>query len=97
MADVIADLVSQISIDGTQFQKGIGQVNRQLKTVQEELKTARSRFRQTGDATDFLGNKSQTLAGKLKLQQSRVDLLNREIGRASCREGMKKRVVIGSV
>ncbi|MBT2215831.1 phage tail tape measure protein [Virgibacillus dakarensis] len=75
--DVIADLVAQISLDGTQFQKGIGQVNRQLKTVQEELKTARSRFRQTGDSTDFLGNKSRTLSGKLKLQQERVKLLSR--------------------
>ncbi|MCG1029317.1 phage tail tape measure protein [Virgibacillus halodenitrificans] len=75
--DVIADLVAQISFDGTQFQKGMGQVNRQLKTVQEELKTARSRFRQTGDSTEFLGNKSKTLSGKLKLQQERVKLLTK--------------------
>jgi TP901 family phage tail tape measure protein len=75
--DVIADLVAQISIDGTKFDKGIGQVNRQLKTVQEELETARSQFRQTGDQADFLGNKSQTLSGKLKLQETRIDLLNK--------------------
>ncbi|MUV39480.1 Protein ORF73 [Lentibacillus sp. JNUCC-1] len=75
--DVIADLVAQISIDGTQFQKGMGQVNRQLKTVQEELKSARSRFRQTGDATDLLGNRQTALSGKLQLQKTRLDLLKR--------------------
>lgn len=75
--DVIADLVAQVSLDGTKFDKGIGQVNRQLKLVSEELKSAQSRFRQTGDSQDLLGSKSQTLSGKLKLQQARVDLLNK--------------------
>jgi TP901 family phage tail tape measure protein len=75
--DIIADLVAQISIDGTKFDKGMGQVNRQLKTVREELKTASSRFRQTGDNADFLASKTQTLSGKLKLQKTQVELLNK--------------------
>ncbi|MDC3412522.1 phage tail tape measure protein [Terrihalobacillus insolitus] len=75
--DVIADLVAQISLDGTKFTTGMGQVNRQLKTVQEELKTARSRFKQTGDSTDFLGTRSTALSNKLKLQKSSLNLLNK--------------------
>ena len=73
--EVIADLVAQISVDGTKFNKSMGQVNRQLKTVQEELKTARSRFKQTGDAEDLLGSRSKALTGKLKLQNSQVGML----------------------
>ncbi|TFJ92135.1 phage tail tape measure protein [Lentibacillus salicampi] len=75
--EVIADLVAQVSLDGAKFQQGMGKVNRELKTVQEELKTARSRFRRTGDSTDFLGRKSTALSSKIKLQKSQVDLLSR--------------------
>lgn len=75
--EVIADLVAQVSMDGTKFTTGMGKVSRQLRTVQEELKTARSRFKQTGDSTDFLGSKSQTLGSKLLLQKSKLDLLNK--------------------
>jgi TP901 family phage tail tape measure protein len=75
--EVIADLVAQVSMDGTKFTTGMGKVSRQLRTVQEELKTARSRFKQTGDSTDFLGNKSETLGNKLLLQKSKLDLLNK--------------------
>lgn len=75
--EVIADLVAQVSMDGTKFTTGMGKVSRQLRTVQEELKTARSRFNQTGDSADFLGSKSQTLASKLLLQKSKLDLLNK--------------------
>lgn len=75
--EVIADLVAQVSLDGTKFNQGMGKVSRELKTVQEELKTARSRFKQTGDSTDFLGSKSRSLSNKLRLQKSQVDLLGK--------------------
>ncbi|GGJ48448.1 phage tail tape measure protein [Virgibacillus salexigens] len=75
--DVIADLVAQVSLDGTNFQKGMGQVNRQLKTVGEELKTARSEFKRTGDEQKFLGDRSRALSKQLKLQETSVDKLTK--------------------
>lgn len=75
--DVIADLVAQVTIDGTKFQQGAGKINRGLKLVQEEFKTAQLRTQQFGESTDNLKNKSNILAKQLQLQKTSVDLLDK--------------------
>ncbi|UFT98085.1 phage tail tape measure protein [Radiobacillus kanasensis] len=75
--DVIADLVAQVSLDGTKFQQGAGKINRGLKLMQEEMKTAQQRTKLFGESTDNLKNKSQILGNQLKLQKTSVELLDK--------------------
>ncbi|WP_163526612.1 phage tail tape measure protein [Halobacillus ihumii] len=75
--DVIADLVAQVTLDGTKFQNGAGKINRGLKLMKEEMKTAQLRTRQFGESTENLENKSRILSNQLRLQKTSVELLDK--------------------
>lgn len=75
--EVIQELISRVSMDDTNFKKGINQVSRQLKTTRAELDNTSKKFRGMGDSTEYLQQKSKNLSNQLSLQNKRVDLLQK--------------------
>jgi len=77
MADIeVAGLVTKISIDDTQLNKSMAELDRKMKLVKSEFDKASSGVKDFGKSSDDLRNKADALNKQLELQGVNVAKLN---------------------
>ncbi|MNH99796.1 Chromosome partition protein Smc [compost metagenome] len=75
MAIIVGDLIARLNLDGSGYQKGVAEINRQTRLVQSQFDLASARLGNFGTGLDGLRLKSQTLSAQLSVQSGRVQLL----------------------
>lgn len=76
MSDELGKLIVKVNLDGSNFQKGVANLNRQMKLVETEFKASSALLSNFGKGTDGLKLKTDSLTKQIALQKSIVDELN---------------------
>jgi tape measure domain-containing protein len=71
----VDSLVVRVNLDGTGFQNGISNINRQLRVVQSEFQAAAAKIGDFGNSTEKLGLKADALSKQIELQKQKVAAL----------------------
>jgi SLT domain-containing protein/uncharacterized coiled-coil protein SlyX len=71
----LGNLIVNVGADGTNFSKDISAINRQLKTATTAMKAHVAAMKNTGNTTETLKAKFDTLNNVLSIQQKRTDAL----------------------
>lgn len=75
MAKELGKLVVRVDMDGTGFQNGISNLNRQMKVAQSEFQKASAKIGDFGKTTDGLKLKANSLNEQIGIQRQRVQAL----------------------
>lgn len=83
--DVLGELLVNVALDGTSFQKGVQGINQQLKLVQSDFRAAGSKIAGFGKSTKDLETKIGTLTKQIGLQNQKVGLYRDQIDKTVTR------------
>ncbi|WP_432408641.1 phage tail tape measure protein [Wukongibacter sp. M2B1] len=83
----LGSLHVNIGLNSQGFQKGITQVNKQMKLAQAEFKNASSKLKEFGTVTDLLKVKSEYLNKTVDLQSKKVEALKEAFEKAKAEKG----------
>jgi TP901 family phage tail tape measure protein len=75
----IGNLVARVTLDGTRFQHGVSNLNRQLKLVQSEFQAASSKLGDFGKKSDQLRLKADLLARQIEIGKKKVEALKKTL------------------
>src|SRR5699024_5102659 len=78
MAESLGNLVVKVGMDGSDFDKGIKNVNAQMQLAKSELRAAGGSFKKFGSTTDQLKVKQDSLAKQYNIQGQRVQELRKQ-------------------
>lgn len=73
--DEIGSLNVKVGLDGTGFQEGVSQINRQLAVVRSAFKAASAQIADSGTAVDQAKLKMDSLSQQIELQRQKVESL----------------------
>lgn len=74
--DEIGSLNVKVGLDGTGFQEGISQINRQLAVAKSAFKAAAAQIAESGSAMDKARLQTDSLSRQIDLQRQKVDVLS---------------------
>jgi tape measure domain-containing protein len=74
--DEIGSLNVKVGLDGTGFQEGISQINRQLAVAKSAFKAAAAQIAESGSAMDKVRLQTDSLSRQIDLQRQKVDVLS---------------------
>ncbi|AEI39790.1 phage tail tape measure protein [Paenibacillus mucilaginosus] len=80
-------VVVKVGMDGTGFQNGISNINRQLRLVQSEFAAASAKLGDFGNSAEGLKLQSDALSKQMSLQQQKVDALQKAYEKAAESKG----------
>ncbi|AGN70604.1 phage tail tape measure protein [Paenibacillus caseinilyticus] len=80
-------VVVKVGMDGTGFQNGISNINRQLRLIQSEFAAASAKLGDFGNSAEGLKLQSDALSKQMSLQQQKVDALQKAYEKAAESKG----------
>jgi len=75
MAETLGSLVVRVGLDGSDFDRGLKNINSQMALAKSEMRAASGSFNNFGKSTDALKTKQTNLAKQYALQGERVNEL----------------------
>lgn len=83
MSKEIGKAVVKVGVDSTGFNPAISELNRKMKVVKEEFKTAASKMNKFTNSTEFLKSKSESLNNQMDMQKEKVELLRQKFEKSA--------------
>lgn len=78
MAEDLGSMIVRVGLDGSDFDRGLKNINSQMKVAKSELRATSSRFDGFGKSVDGLKAKQENLAKQHRLQGQRVQELRKQ-------------------
>lgn len=82
MAEELGGLKIKLGLDGTEFQQGIQQVNREMKVLESAFKAQGAGVDNFGKSIDGLKSKSSMLTGQIDLQKQKFQALKEQLDKS---------------
>jgi len=83
----VGKLVVKVGLDGTGFQNGVSNLNRQLRVVQSEFEAASAKIGKFGSSADALRLKADSLSKQIELQRQKVSVLQQAFEQSAASKG----------
>lgn len=83
----VGKIVVKVDLDGTGFQNGVSNLNRQMKIVQTEFQAASAKLGGFGKSTDALKLKADSLTKQMDLQKQKVAALQQAYEQSAATKG----------
>lgn len=87
----IGNLVARVSLDGSEFQHGVGRINRQLKVIQSDFQATSEKLKSFGSAEDRLKVKSESLTRQITQQKEAIKALDLSLQESIDKKGADAR------